>query len=573
MNSKIASLILSLCFILLLAQNSHAQQPTPEPETIFEDVTQTAGFTTEHHDLYMITGQAWGDVNNDGWLDLYLTDSGGPNYMYLNQGDGSFKLAPYTGSLALWEDKSSGAIFADYDNDGWSDLYVVSWEADRLFHNNQGVSFTDVTRFAGLGDENAGKSASWGDYDEDGYLDLYVANWSCTPDCGRPMTGDADRLYHNNGDGSFSDVSPLLGSQTNGAGFVATFTDYDNDGDLDIYLVNDEFVHPIGNKLWRNDGVGCDGWCFTEVATEAGADQRVMGMGLATGDYDNDGDMDFYFSNAGKMVLLQNQGTGSFINVAAEAGVELDLGAIGWGSLFFDYDHDGWQDLYLAITQHNQAGGAYNKLFHNRGDGTFDLVTNSGADDPRKSMGVAYADYDNDGWIDLVVGNAGEGYALYHNRGMAGVENGWLTLRLQGGGGINRDAVGSRVYVTTNDGRVQMQEVINGSGLGGGSSLSLHFGLGGATLQSVKVVWANGLEQIVPNLQANQRYLVEYAGKPAIWLDQPLPEATPQPTPSPDNRQLLNNIDWGELIAILVLIAIGLGMIWRLLRKPAGKKK
>lgn len=132
-----------------------------------KNVTGAAGFTAVHHAVYMITGQAWADVNQDGWLDLYLTDSGGPNSMYLNNGNGTFSLAPYTGSMALWLERSGGAVFADYDNDGWPDLYVLNWGANVLFRNNQGESFSDVTAAAGVGDSGAGKSAAWGDYDKD----------------------------------------------------------------------------------------------------------------------------------------------------------------------------------------------------------------------------------------------------------------------------------------------------------------------------------------------------------------------------------------------------------------------
>lgn len=520
------SLTLALLLTFALSRPASAQDnvPVQADPPLFENVTGAAGFTAVHHAVYMITGQAWADVNQDGWLDLYLTDSGGPNSMYLNNGNGTFSLAPYTGSMALWLERSGGAVFADYDNDGWPDLYVLNWGPNVLFRNNQGESFSDVTVTAGVGDSGAGKSAAWGDYDKDGFLDLYVANWSCSPECGRPAAGDPDRLYHNNGDGTFSDVTQLLGGGIMGAGFAASFLDYDNDGDLDIYLVNDEFLNPIGNKLWRNDGPGCAGWCFTETAAAAGAEEHVMGMGLSPNDYDNDGDLDMFFSNAGQMVLLQNQGNGSFVDVAMSAGVALDPSAIGWGSIFFDYDRDGWRDLYLALTAHGEAGGGYNVLFRNNGDGTFSQVNNSGAADPGESMGVAYADYDNDGWLDFVVGNSNQGYHLYRNLGTVGAENNWLSLTLRGADRINRDAVGARVYLTGDDGHQQMEEVINGASLGAGSALTLYFGLGPAAIQQVEVVWPNGLRQQVRGLVENRRYELSYAGAP-IWLDAPAADA------------------------------------------------
>ena len=268
-----------------------------------------------------------------------------------------------------------------------------------------------------------------------------MANWGCVPRCARTPggTGQPDQLYHNNGDGTFSNASALLGGKNSGGGFVARWLDYDDDGDLDIYLVNDEFILPPGNKLFRNDGPGCKGWCFTEVSEQAGADTRVMGMGVAADDWDRDGDLDIYFTNAGKMVLLQNQGDGTFVNTAAEAGVELNQNSVAWGAVSLDYDNDGARDLYVALMMANRPG-VYNPLFRNDGTGVFsDIGPASGADDPGPSVGVAAADYDNDGWVDLVVGDYDYGYQLFRNTALAGDTNRWLALKLVGGGPVNRD--------------------------------------------------------------------------------------------------------------------------------------
>jgi hypothetical protein len=388
-----------------------------------------------------------------------------------------------------------------------------------LFHNDEGQGFTDVTDVAGVGNAKNGSSASWGDYDQDGYLDLYVANWACSPRCPRPMWGDSDRLYHSNGDGTFEDVTHLLGGATNGAGFVATFVDYDNDGDPDIYLVNDEFINDIGNVLWRNDGPGCSGHCFTNVSEESGTDTKVMGMGLATADYDADGDLDFYFSNAGPMTLLRNEGDGSFANLAAAAGVEHP--AVAWGSLFFDYNNDGWLDLYLAVMEGLEGDTAANLLYENQGDGTFtNLGRDYGAADPRPTTGVAYADYDQDGRVDLVIGNYDDGYRLYRNESAAAESNNWLAVKLIGDGHVNRDAVGARVTVTDKNGRSQMQELKNGSSLGAGNSLLLHFGLGDAQVDQVIVNWPDGSIQELGRLKANQQHTIYYGENPQTiaWL-------------------------------------------------------
>ncbi len=488
--------------------------------TAFVHVTQAAGIDAKHTQGYQVTGQAWADYDGDGWLDLYVTDSVGPNTLYRNNGDGTFSISPLNDLVALSEHYSGGASWADIDNDGWPDLLVLGREADVLFHNDGGQGFSDVTAAAGVGDSYASKTASWADYDNDGWLDLYVANWGCVPRCARTpgSTGEPDQLYHNNGDGTFSNLTKLLGGKNGGGGFVARWLDYDNDGDLDIYLVNDEFILPPGNKLFRNDGPGCQGWCFTEVSEQAGADTRVMGMGVASDDWDQDGDLDIYFTNAGKMVLLQNQGDGTFVNAAAEAGVALNRNSVGWGAVSLDYDNDAARDLYVALAMSNRPG-AYNALFRNDGTGVFsDIGPASGAADPGPSVGVASADYDNDGWVDLVVGNYDRGYHLYRNTALASAANRWLALKLIGSGPVNRDAVGARAIVTTSDGRVQMQDVHNGSSVGGGSTLTLHFGLGEAEIKSVEIVWPDGSSQVYTDLLPNTAYGIGYGGSVATPL-------------------------------------------------------
>ncbi|MBI3242320.1 MAG: VCBS repeat-containing protein [Chloroflexi bacterium] len=534
MRRAVTLTILVVLGIALLQQqgylNSAAAQ-TPAAAEAFVDVSRQAGVTHNRVvSLEMAIGQAWGDYDNDGWVDLYVTDPAGPNTLYHNNGDGTFSVSPLQAQVALPAAHSAGAIFADYDNDGWRDLFVANWGADNLFRNEDGKGWVDVTRQAGITDNRNSKTASWGDFDNDGFLDLYIANWSCYPKCGRPMEGDADHLYHNNGDGTFGDVSDYLGGGLNGAGFVASFNDYDNDGDLDIYLVNDEFINGIGNKLWRNDGPGCKGWCFTQVAGEAGADSRLFGMGLAIGDYDNDGDLDYYYSNVGPMELLQNNGDGTFQEVARQAGVQTPNG-IGWGAVFFDYNNDGWRDLYLAIADTtNHEDIAANKLFRNNADGTFTVVAcNNQASDIRMSMGAAYADYDRDGWVDLAVGNMDEGYRLYHNQTGLTENNRWLALELVGGGPVNRDAVGARVYLTTSDGMTQMQDVISGSGLGAGNELALYFGLGRQTSADLTIRWPDGTKQVFTGVAANQRYRLLYPQQGNTGL-QPLFQkaATPQ---------------------------------------------
>lgn len=552
-----------LMVLALVATTTVSAQQDPESGPVFRDMSKAAGITLHREGTKKAVGQAWGDYDNDGWLDLYITDTAGPNALYRNNGDGTFSLSPLSASVNLPGAVSQGASFADYDNDGWPDLYVLSYGANVLYHNEQGQGFTNVTVQAGIGDTGDGRTASWADYDGDGWLDLYVANWSCEPLCGHPSLGDRDRLYHNNGDGSFSDVTGLLegGGSTTGAGFVATWVDYDNDGDLDIYLVNDEFINPVGNMLWRNDGPGCDGWCFAQVAKEAGANTYVMGMGLGTADYDNDGDFDFYFSNVGVMTLLQNQGDGTFKNVAADAGVEVDPGAVGWGTVFFDFNNDGWQDIYLALEDMTSRGSPANPLYENQGDGTFRRVLDNGADDPDRTVGVAAADWNNDGFVEMVVGNYDEGYKLYQNLGTYGPANGWLSLRLVGSpdpalAPVNRDGVGTRVTLTDSTGRTQMQEVKNGSSLGAGDSLWLHFGLGDAAIDKLHIRWPDGTQQTFDRVPANRR----------ITLTYPLTDADRQAQRAILYGPQRNFLPW--LLGGVLIVGAVLFFVWKRFRSP-----
>ncbi len=474
---RVGSSLLGLAILLGPWQSAHAGAGAP-----FSDVTASAGISAQHHIRYLVTGQAWGDYDGDGFPDLYVTDSAGPNTLYRNDGDGTFSVSPYSAAVALLGVESGGAVFGDYNNDGFKDLYVLNRGANTLYRNDGGQGFTDVTASAGVGDGGQGESATWGDYNSDGHPDLYVVNWYYFEDEESPLSRDT--LYRNNGDGTFSDVSSLLDiGRLIGPGFAATFMDYDNDGDQDLYVVIDK---RWGNLLYRNDGPGCTGWCFTDVSVATGADRPICGMGISTGDYDNDGDLDFYFSGNWEQVLLQNQtaqGSASFVEVSVAAGVTPSV--VGWGSVFFDYDQDGWLDLYLSAALYP------NHLFRNRGDGTFEtIVAGSGADHEGFSMGVAQADYDRDGRPDLLVGNHGLGYSLYRNNG--GSSNHWMSLRLEGRGSVTRDALGTRVLMILDDGRVLTQEVKSDSSLGAGNDLTLFFGFGAATPVAAMIVWPDG---------------------------------------------------------------------------------
>ena len=519
---------------VLAASPALAQQAAPD---LFVDVSEEAGIGALHEATweefsgenftrgYLATGQAWGDYDNDGWVDLYLTGGLNPSALYRNDGDGTFSISEHSGDVGLPDVWTGGAVWADYDNDGFKDLYVLANGANVLFHNEAGQGFQDVTQAAGVGDTGKGTTAAWGDYDGDGYLDLYVANWSCIPECPRPADPvlASDRLYHNNRDGTFTDVSGLLNAvKLQGSAFSASFVDFDNDGDPDIYVINDKAEQPIGNVLWRNDGPGWDGWCWHDASSETRSKIVKHGMGLAVGDYDNDLDLDFYFSDMVEpMALLENLGN-QFRDASKTAGVGVGPGSVvGWGTAFFDFNNDGWLDLFLASTEliwaqdlQRPEGMLFpypNPLFQNRGDGTFlDVTPTSWQQQPKPSMGVAYADYDRDGLVDFVVGNFGQGYILYRNAGLAGAENHWLTIRLEGRAPINLDAIHTRVFVTTKDGLTRMQEVKSGSSLGAGNDTALHFGLGGSTSATVRVVWPDGTEDVVAEVAADRTLDLSY---------------------------------------------------------------
>lgn len=472
---------------------------------VFEDVTGSAGVDHAHNGPgdYFATGIAWGDYDGDGWLDVYVTDSSDVNGLYRNNGNGTFSLSGLDaqvnlGSLA----QSGGALFADFDNDGWKDLFVLNLGPDVLLRNLAGTGFQDVTLASGLGDPGGGQSGCWADLNGDSYLDLYITNW------GEGIS--PDKLYFNNGDGTFTNKSHLLSPVVDRPGLANGFLDFDNDGDLDLYVVNDKMAR---NVLWRNDGAGCGDWCFTDVSVSSGADTAVWGMGLAIGDMDWDMDLDMYFSNQGPSVLLENrssQGTPTFLSVGASAGVDADV--TGWGSVFFDYDNDADLDLYLATM--NPTSEQANRLFVNDGSGVFDDDSyRGGAVNMGFTLGVASADYDRDGHLDLMICNKFTGYVLYRNSGQAGQNRSWVSFELIGAGPVNRDAVGSRVIVTTAT-KVMMQESKCGSSFGSNNQPAVHFGLGDETVLDVTVIWPDGLTEVLGALAANQSHQISYPVPP-----------------------------------------------------------
>lgn len=479
----------SLVFSLLMMASADAE-PVQSPQ--FEDLTGVIAPHVAHIDSpdandYFAIGQAVADINANGFPDIYLTSAGSANVLLKNRGDGTFETWPIQ-AVELANHVSAGALFFDYDNDGWPDLLVLGNPSIHLFRNLSGQGFEEVTEAMGLaGLSIQGQSAAAGDLDGDGLLDLYIVGWF---DRGHQWA--TDRLLRQHPGGGFEDWSDRLDVQVRGrAGFAVSMLDLDNSGRLDIYVVNDKLE---GNALWRNDGPGCGGWCFSEVAEQAGALRPVFGMGLAHADIDHDGRLELYFSSIGEQVLLHNLSTPGqldFAEASDATGVNFD--AIGWAAEFVDFDLSGNQDLYLCTMDSESSRG--NRLFRNVGQGVFEDVSGaSGADDNGPTLGVAFADFDRDGRVDLVIGNWKDGYRFLKNQSDV-TDRIWAGLVLEGAGPINREAIGARVYITDTSGRTQRRDVRAGSGMGGGSEKALVFGFDEYPPVSALVHWPDGTLQ------------------------------------------------------------------------------
>lgn len=511
---------------------------------IFTDVTETAGVDMGHTLYrpardgdddrlspwdYVGTGQAWGDYDNDGWVDLYLTDQLGPNRLFRNAGDGGFEPAAVTDEVALEDEESAGAIFVDVDNDGWRDLFVATRSGGVLLRNTEGRGFQRVDD-AGLATDAAAVMGAFADFDGDSLLDLFLVTNECFSCSGvRPGDGGSNRLFKNVGGGRFEDRTELLPEHAVEAfTMVSIWFDADGDNDPDLYVANDtrskEFLPK--NVLLRNDGAGCGGWCFTDISA-SGAGIRKASMGVAIGDYDRNGHLDLNVTSigfrnflAGPSALLANSGDGAFAQ-PKDSGAVVD--AFSWGTAFLDVDNDGWLDLYTGVGDGDPAVSYYServqrdRLHLGTPDGEFVEVTDySGTSDPLPTMGLSTGDFNRDGWLDLLVGNFDHGYLLYANAGVYGEDNHRFVAELRGGGPVNRDAVGTRITVETSDGTRQTGEVVAGSSLGSGNELIQHFGLGDSRIERVTVAWPDGTVQTFDGVPTDVRWSLAYGGTPEI---------------------------------------------------------
>ena len=478
------------------------------------------------------------DCDGDSDLDAYLINGSSfagfrsghnpYNRLYRNRGNGTFEdisLQAGVGDTS-W---SMGCAAADIDNDGDLDLYVTNYGPNRLFRNRGDCTFDDITAVAGVGDERWGAGAAFGDYDIDGDLDLYLANYlqfdpAVAPDIGSRMrwkdldvfpgpesyAGEADVLYRNDGGGIFTDVTGKSLAVASFKGFQPVFVDVDDDGYPDIYVTDDT----TPNLLFHNRGDGTfEDVSFTSGASHSEDGGAQSGMGTAVGDYDNDGDLDLYVTNFSDdyNTLYRNEG-GYFTDLSFAAGVaEPSMPFVGWGTAFFDFDNDGDLDLYVAnghvyaAVDDFDLGTSYAQrdlLFENIGNGRFEEIGQLvGLTAEKVSRGAAFGDIDNDGDVDVLVLNVDDTPSLLRNDG--GNRRNWLTVSTEGTVS-NRDGIGARVEVTSGS-RRQIREVRSGSSFLSHSDLRLHFGLDTATeVELLTIRWPSGVTQEFRHIEANQ---------------------------------------------------------------------
>jgi hypothetical protein len=517
----------------------------------FVDVTKAAGINfssfSSPDKKYIVESMGGGvalfDFDGDGRLDIYLVNSYTVDAalanrprphaaLYRNLGNGTFEEVAAKAGVADpgW---AMGVAVADYDNDGFDDLYVTCFGPNRLYHNRGNGTFEDVTEKAGVGDPRFSTGAAWGDYNRDGYLDLFVSNYvdfkledlpqfgkgklcqyrGVPVQCGpRGLPGSGDTLYRNNGDGTFTDVSKAakVDDPSGYYGLGVTWTDFDDDGWPDILVANDA----TPNFAYRNNHDGT----FTEMGFTLGFAVNENGieqgsMGISIGDYDRDGRLDVVVTNFSDdyNTIYHKNPDGTFTDVSRTTKTaEASIPYVGWGTKFFDYDNDGWLDLFIVNGHvYPQIEGAYpggmyrqrKLVYRNLRDGTFTEVTQAlGAAlmEPRASRGAAFGDYDDDGDVDVIVNDLDGPPMLLRNDGGSRAGH-WISLKLVGTRS-NRNAVGAKVWLKAG-GLTQVDEVRSGDSYLSHSDWRLHFGLGSTTqVAEVIIRWPNGTTEKLTNL-------------------------------------------------------------------------
>lgn len=522
-----------------------------------EDVTASTGITFRHvsdpEKKYIVESMSGGvlliDYDRDGWPDIYFTNSPtvemankgkkSRSALYHNNHDGTFTDVTDKAGIATPCFAFGGAV-GDFNNDGWPDIYVTCLGGNVLYRNNGDGTFTDVTAKAGVADGRWSSGASFGDYDGDGFVDLMVVNYvdfhlndlplfgsnpTCTyrsvaVQCGpRGLKGGGDSLFHNNGDGTFTDVSKTAGVDDPSGyyGMGAIWADFNNTGRPDIFVANDS----TPNFLYRNEGNGK----FTEIGLESGTavseDGSEQGsMGIALGDYNHTGRLSIYITNFADEydALYRNDGNWDFHDVSYKSGVAApSVPGVKWGTAFVDFDNDGWIDL-IAVAGHvypqvdaSPGLGGYRQakiLNMNQGDGTFcDASAQAGPalQQKRVSRGLAAGDLFNDGNVDVVINDLDGPPSVLRNHGIPGRH--WVGFEFAGTKS-NRMGIGARVKLVAG-GMTQTDEVHSGGSYISQNDIRLHFGLGAATtIDSVEVRWPSGKVDTLKNLSADKFYSV-----------------------------------------------------------------
>jgi enediyne biosynthesis protein E4 len=536
---------------------SQAQPPPDVPQLV--DITPSTKIHFDHlsspEKKYIVESMSGGvaliDYDRDGWPDIYFTNAPGVDMtlagkkarsaLYHNNHDGTFSDVTEKAGVGYpcW---AMGASIGDYNNDGWPDLLVTCFGGVVLYRNNGDGTFSDVTTKAGLGSDSGwATGAAFGDYDGDGWVDLFVAHYvdlslkdlpafgskvTCqyhgiAVQCGpRGLKGSPDNLYHNNGDGTFSDVSKQAGVDDSRKlfGLTAVWCDFNNDGHLDLFVANDG--EP--NYLYRNDGNGH----FTDVALQAGVSVNLDGseqanMGVALGDYQHKGLFSLAITHFSEeyAALFRNDGALSFTDVSYESGIgHSSTPYVGWGDAFFDLDNDGWPDLILANghvypqVDTKDIGTKFREpklLYLNQRDGTFrDISKLAGpaVQTPQVSRGLAVGDLFNDGHLEIVIENLeGEPMIL---QPQGGPRNHWISLALEGTK-TNRLAFNTQVRASAGD-LVQKDEVLSGGSYLSQNDLRIHFGLANhEKVDKLEIFWPSGRIETLTNLAADRVYSVK----------------------------------------------------------------
>jgi hypothetical protein len=553
-SALLALLVLSMS---LLGQIVPRQEPaTTLPQLV--DITDSTGIKFEHlsssDKKYIVESMSGGvaliDYDRDGLPDIYFTNAPTVDMalagkkahaaLYHNNGDGTFTDVTDKAGVGF-PCFAMGAVVGDYNNDGWPDLLVTCLGGVVLYRNNGDGTFTDVTKQAGLNDTQFATGAAFGDYDGDGWADLFVSHYvdfhlddlpkfgsskTCqyhglAVQCGpRGLKGAGDLLFHNNGDGTFTDVSKAAGvDDPHGYyGLGTVWSDFNDDGRLDLFVANDS----TPNFLYRNEGKGH----FTEIGFLAGTavsqdGSEQAGMGVALGDYLHTGHLSLFVTHFSEeyAALFRNDGGMSFTDVSFHAGVAAPtIPYVGWGTSFFDFDNDGWPDLFL-VNGHVypqvdtlDVGARYREpklLFLNRGDGTFrniSALVGPAIQIPQVSRGAAFGDLFNDGHVDIVVENLDGKPMILREEG--GNHNHWIGFELAGTKS-NRLALNARIKAVAGD-LTQVDEVRSGGSYLSQNDLRVHFGLGSHDrLDRIEILWPTGKSETITNLAADHIYAVK----------------------------------------------------------------